>query len=77
MELIQEDQAEQEIIRNIRKDLENHKRSNVNSGSVDESINYKDKTVAGEKKNEGLYILQGPLKVTCSLILSSLQICQY
>jgi uncharacterized Zn-finger protein len=47
----QEDQEEQEIIKNIREDLENHKRNNVHSGSVNPNINYKEKTVACERQD--------------------------
>ncbi|XP_021936507.1 zinc finger protein 583-like, partial [Zootermopsis nevadensis] len=48
----QQEEEEQEIINNIREDLENHKRNNVNSGPVDQSINYNVKTNVGERNNE-------------------------
>lgn len=50
--LSQEEQEEQEIIKNIREDLENHKRNNANSGSVNQSINYNAKTATFGRNNE-------------------------
>lgn len=54
----QEGRDEQEIIKNIREDLENHKRNNVNSGSVNPNINYKEKRVACERSNERQDVVQ-------------------
>lgn len=60
--LTQDEQDEQEIIKNIREDLENHKRNNGNSGSLDQSRKYKGKTGTSTRNDEreGAVCTAGP-----------------
>lgn len=54
----QDDQDQKEVIEDIREGLENHKRNNVSSSLVGQSINYKEKTLACERSNERQDVLQ-------------------